>query len=88
MAKKDKRPRISFDPEDPVIRKALDLVGDELDLAPGDVLNYGALRALIALLSGDQEIHGRLRPSRQLRFGKNLEKDDLVRELKRLLGEE
>ena len=88
MAKKNKRPRIAFDPEDPTIRKALDLVGEELDLAPGEVLNYGALKALILLLMGDQEVHDRLQPSRQLRFGKKLEKSDLIQELKRLLGED
>ena len=86
MAKK--RPRIAFDPDDPVIRKALDIIGEELDIAPGEVLNYGALKALIALLAGNQEEHNRIIPTNQLRFGRGLAKDDLIKELKRILGED
>lgn len=86
--KDQKRPRIAFDPEDPIIREALNYVGSEMDIAPGDVINLGTIQALIDLLENNPEMQKRLITSRQLRFGRGLHKGDLLKRLKGLMGKD
>ena len=82
----DKRQRIAFDPEDPIIREALTLLSEELGIPPGDLLNYGAVIALLEVLAGSQSLSSRLKPSRLLRYNKRVDISDLIEELKKQIG--
>jgi len=83
MAKRD---RISFDPKDPAIRKALDLLLSEEGISPGDIANYGTVKALIELLTNpNSEARNRLVHKRGIKVDQGLAIDDLIKKLKQNL---
>lgn len=79
-----KRNRISFDPEDPEIKRVLEEMSAELGVPPGDLLNLGALDMIEAISNGEIDLESLKEPSRLPRYPWRLNlKDRLDRFRKR-----
>lgn len=63
-----KRHRISFDPEDPDIKKVLDEISEEIGIPPGDLLNLGTLDLIDAITNGEIDLESLKEPSRLPRY--------------------
>jgi hypothetical protein len=83
MAKRD---RISFDPEDPDLRRAVDTIAQKYGIPPGDVMNLVTLIGVEAILSGEIDMEELITDSNLLRYKKRLALALLIARFKRRYG--
>jgi hypothetical protein len=84
MAKK--RPRISFDPEDPDMKRVIDEIAKNYDLPPGDVMNLITLVGIDAITSGQVDLEDLMTSSDLLRYKHRLNLADRLARFKRRHG--
>lgn len=82
-----KRSRISFDPEDPEIKRVINEIAQEYDIPPGDVMNLATLEIIEAIATGSISLDSFLEDSRLPRYKKRLNLGPLLRRFRNRRGD-
>ena len=81
-----KRSRISFDPEDPEMKRVIDEIAQEYDIPPGDVMNLATLEIIDAIAKGRISLDQFLEDSRLPRYKKRLNLSSLLKRFRNQRG--